>query len=68
MKKEQIALELYQSAKNNGLIETIYEVFGKRINTSIAFTKSSCETEIEYLDFSVRALNALKRAGLLRGS
>ena len=29
---------------------------------SISFTKSSCETEMDFLDFSVRAMNSLKRA------
>ena len=64
MKKEQVVLELYESINTNGLIETIHAVFGKGIKVSIAFSKSSCETEIDFLDFSVRAMNSLKRAGL----
>lgn len=64
MKKEQVVLELYESIKNNGLVETINAVFGQRVKVAIAFTKSSCETEIDFLDFSVRAVNSLKRAGL----
>ena len=63
MKKEQVVLELYESVKNNGLVETIHAVFGRGIKVSISFTKSSCETEIDYLNFSVRAMNSLKRAG-----
>ena len=64
MKKEQVVLELYESVKTNGLVETIHAVFGTRIKVSISFTKASCKTEIDYLDFSVRAVNSLKRAGL----
>ena len=64
MKKEQVVLELYESVKENGLIETIHAVFGKGIKVSIAFSRSACDTEIDFLDFSVRAMNSLKRAGL----
>ena len=63
MKKEQVVLELYESVKENGLIETIHTVFGKGIKVSIAFSRSACDTEIDFLDFSVRAMNSLKRAG-----
>ena len=38
MKKEQVVLELYESVKENGLIETIHAVFGKGIKVSIAFS------------------------------
>ena len=63
MRKEEIAIELYNSAKENGLVETIYAVFGMKVNVGIAFTKKACETNIDDIEFSVRANNALKRAG-----
>ena len=63
MRKEEIAMELYQSAKENGFLDTIYEVIGPRVSVSIAFTKKACETNIDDIEFSVRANNALKRAG-----
>lgn len=63
MRKEEIALELYHSAKENGFLDTIYEVIGPKVTVSIAFTKKACETNIDDIEFSVRANNALKRAG-----
>lgn len=63
MRKDEIALELYQSAKENGFLDTIYEVIGPKVSVSIAFTKKACETNIDDIEFSVRANNALKRAG-----
>ena len=39
MRKEEIALELYNSAKENGFLDTIYEVIGPKVSVSIAFTK-----------------------------
>ncbi|MBE6666179.1 MAG: hypothetical protein E7603_08190 [Ruminococcaceae bacterium] len=63
MRKEEIALELYNSAKDNGFLDTIYEVIGPKVSVSIAFTKKACETNIDDIEFSVRANNALKRAG-----
>ena len=63
MRKEEIALELYNSAKENGFLDTIYEVIGPKVSISIAFTKKACETNIDDIEFSVRANNALKRAG-----
>ena len=63
MRKDEIALELYQSAKDNGFLDTIYEVIGPKVSVSIAFTKKACETNIDDIEFSVRANNALKRAG-----
>ncbi len=63
MRKEEIALELYNSAKENGFLETIYEVIGPKVSVKVAFTKKACETNIDDIEFSVRANNALKRAG-----
>ena len=63
MRKEEIALELYNSAKENGFLDTIYEVIGPKVSVNIAFTKKACETNIDDIEFSVRANNALKRAG-----
>ena len=63
MRKEEIALELYNSAKENGFLDTIYEVIGPKVSVSIAFTKKACETNIDDIEFSVRANNAVKRAG-----
>lgn len=65
MNRTVVANELYESAKVNGLVDTLHTVFGNNIKTSIAFSKSACETSIDNLEFSVRASNALKRSGLM---
>ena len=64
MKKDEIVIELHKSANENGLIPTLYGVFGKSVKINIPFSKKACDTEIDVIDFSVRALNALKRAGM----
>lgn len=64
MKKEEVINELYESAKQNGLIPTLHGVFGKNVKLTIPFSQKTCDTEIDAIDFSVRALNALKRSGL----
>lgn len=64
MKKDEIVEVLMQSAEENGFLETIHVVFGGRVRVSIAYSKKSSNTEIDVMDFSVRANNALKREGL----
>ena len=65
MNSIKIAEKLYESAKENGLIETLFAVYGNNIKTSIAYTKRACETSIDEIEFSVRSSNALKRTGLM---
>ena len=65
MNQTLVAIELYESAKVHGLVDTLHTIFGNNIKTSIAFSKSACETSIDTLEFSVRASNALKRSGLM---
>ena len=65
MNQTAVANELYESAKVNGLVDTLHTVFGNNIKTSIAFSQSACDTNIDSLEFSVRASNALKRSGLM---
>ena len=64
MKKDEVVNELLKSANENGLIITLYGVFGKRVKVSIPFSQKACDTSIDELDFSARASNALKRAGI----
>ena len=65
MNQTLVATELYESAKVHGLVDTLHTIFGNNIKTSIAFSKSACESSIDTLEFSVRASNALKRSGLM---
>lgn len=64
MMKDEIVIELYKSANENGLIPTLYGAFGKSVKVSVPFSKKACDTEVDNIEFSVRAMNALKRAGL----
>lgn len=64
MKKDDVINELLKSANENGLITTLYGVFGKNINVNIPFSQKACDTSIDELDFSVRANNAMKRASI----
>ena len=65
MKKDEVVIELYKSANENGLIPTLYGTFGKSVKVSVPFSKKACDTEVDNIEFSVRAMNALKRAGLI---
>jgi DNA-directed RNA polymerase alpha subunit len=65
MNSIKIAEKLYESAKENGLVETLFAVYGNNIKTSIAYSKRACETSIDEIEFSVRSSNALKRTGLM---
>ena len=64
MKKDEVVNELLTSANENGLIPTLYGVFGKCIKVSIPFSRKACEMSIDDIDFSPRANNSLKRAGV----
>ena len=63
MKKDEVVNELLKSANENGLIITLYGVFGKCVKVSIPFSQKACDTSIDELDFSVRANNSMKRVG-----
>lgn len=64
MKKDEVVNELLKSANENGLITTLYGVFGKCVKVSIPFSQKACEMSIDDIDFSPRANNSLKRAGV----
>lgn len=64
MKKDAVINELLRSANENGLITTLYGVFGKCVKVSIPFSQKACDTSIDELDFSVRANNSMKRVGV----
>ena len=64
MKKEEVVSELLNSADKNGLITTLYGVFGKSVKVSVPFSMKACEMSVDDIDFSPRANNSLKRAGI----
>ena len=66
MIKETVVNELVASAEQNGLIATLYSVFGKSVKVSIPFSRKTLDSSVDDIDFSVRSSNALKRTGLMR--
>ena len=66
MRKEEVVKELVASAEKIGVVTTLYEVFGKKVSMSIPFSDRACETSIDDMDFSVRANNSMKRAGVFK--
>ena len=64
MSINELAAGLYDLAGEIGMLEAIYGVFGPRVTVRIAFSRKACEVGLDELDFSVRAMNALKRAGM----
>ena len=64
MRKEEVINELLKSANENGLIETLYGVFGKSVKASVSFSTKACDTSIDDVEFSPRAEHSLKRAGV----
>jgi DNA-directed RNA polymerase alpha subunit len=66
MIKETVVNELVASAEQNGLIATLYSVFGKSVKVSIPFSRKTLDSGVDDIDFSVRSSNALKRTGLMQ--
>ena len=56
--------EIYQTIETQGLMVAIEKYFGAGAIIQLTFSESSCKTEIEKLNLSVRSYNCLKRAGL----
>ena len=61
---KQVATILHEAIQENGLVATLNAVFGPRITFSIPLTAKTCDTPLDDMEFSVRASNALKRAGM----
>ena len=64
MEEHKVVEEIYQAIETHGLIPTIKRLFGAGKRIQLPFSETSCNTEIEQLDLSVRSYNCLKRAGL----
>jgi DNA-directed RNA polymerase alpha subunit len=64
MENKFIIEDLYKAIEEEGLIESLYAVFGKDIKVKILFPDFVCQTKIEELNLSVRGYNCLKRVGI----
>ena len=66
MNKTDVVITLIQSAESNGLIHTIYSIFGKSVKVSIPFGEKTLDSSVDEIDFSVRSSNCLKRTGMMQ--
>lgn len=66
MNKANVVNTLIQSAESNGLIRTIYSIFGKSVKVSIPFGEKTLDSSVDEIDFSVRSSNCLKRTGMMQ--
>ena len=66
MNKADVVNTLIQSAESNGLIRTIYSIFGKSVKVSIPFGEKTLDSSVDEIDFSVRSTNCLKRTGMMQ--
>ena len=66
MNKADVVNTLIQSAESNGLIHTIYSIFGKSVKVSIPFGEKTLDFSVDEIDFSVRSSNCLKRTGMMQ--
>lgn len=63
-REEEIFNKLYDAVIRAGLIEGVHSIFGAKARMRLEFTRKVCETNIDVIDLSVRAFNALKRNGV----
>jgi len=55
---------LLKTEKHCGITATLYLFYGTNIKMKIPYSKKACDTSIDEMRLSVRAWNALKRAGV----
>jgi len=66
MNKVDVVNTLIQSAESNGLVRTIYSIFGKSVKVRIPFGEKTLDSSVDDIDFSVRSSNCLKRTGMMQ--
>lgn len=64
MTRCELAQKLAERTNECGLIYAIHELIGNGVNVEIGFTASDCAMTIDEINFSVRSMNALRRAGI----
>lgn len=60
---EQIRL-LEEKTAELGIVHALHTLYGNGIHVEIGFSASSLEMPLDEISFSVRSMNALKRAGM----
>ena len=66
MNKADVVNTLIRSAESNGLVHTIYSIFGKTVKVRIPFGEKTLDSSVDEIDFSVRSSNCLKRTGMMQ--
>ena len=64
MTRNELAQKLEERTNECGLIQAIHELIGNTVNVEIGFAASACAITIDEINFSVRSMNALRRAGI----
>ena len=64
MNKTEVVKTFLKAEKEYDIIELLFFIYGENIKVNMGFSKSTCETNIEDLAFSVRSYNALRRANI----
>lgn len=64
MDKLDLLSLLLKTEKYCGITATLYLFYGTNIRMKIAYSRKTCDTSIDDMQLSVRAWNALKRAGV----
>ena len=64
MIRSELAQKLAERTNECGLIHAIHELIGNGVSVEIGFTASACAMSIDEINFSVRSMNALRRAGI----
>ena len=64
MTRSELAQKLAERTNECGLIQAIHELIGNGVNVEIGFTAATCAMTIDEINFSVRSMNALRRAGI----
>lgn len=62
-KEEQIRL-LEEKTAECGIVHALHALYGSGIHVEIGFSAASLEMPLDEISFSVRSMNALKRAGM----
>ena len=62
-KAEQIRL-LEEKTNELGIVHALHTLYGGSVNVEISFSASSLAMSLDEISFSVRSMNALKRAGM----
>lgn len=64
MTKSELAQKLAEKTNECGLIHAIHELIGNGVSVEIGFTAAVCAMTIDEINFSVRSMNALRRASI----